>query len=218
MKSSKNKQYLELNGKPILAHTIERFHWIKEIEEIIVVAAENEISFCKKEVIEKYGFTKVKKVVAGGAQRQESVHKGLLESSPSANFIIIHDGARPFIKEEKIKEFIQDLKEEDALIFGVPEKNTIKKIKDSFIINTVPRDNIWEIQTPQGFRREIILKAFEEAKGNYHLYTDDSSMVEKIQVPVKVFHGDYLNIKITAPEDLKLGRAILEIIEEDGSK
>ncbi len=215
MGSAINKQYLELEGKPVLAHTIERFHRIPEIDEIIVVAAEKELDYCKKAVVEKYAFNKVKKVIPGGAQRQDSVYNGLLEASPNCDYVIIHDGARPFIKEEKIKEFIKTLRAENALVMGVPEKNTIKKIKDSFIINTIPREDVWEIQTPQGFSRELIFRAFKEGSGKYHLFTDDSSMVESLQVPVKIFQGDYLNIKITAPEDLKLGNAILSLINEE---
>ncbi len=217
MKTEKNKQYLELGDKPVLAHTIECFHGIPEIVEIIVVAALKEVEYCTNEVTKKYGFKKVKKVISGGSTRQESVYKGLQETSPEVDYVIIHDGARPFIKKELIRDFIQNLSNEAALVMGVPEKNTIKKIKDSFIINTIPREDVWEIQTPQGFRREIITQAFKEAEGKYHLFTDDSSMVEKINVPVKIFRGDYLNIKITAFEDYKLGEKILELIQEDVS-
>lgn len=216
MKAEINKQYLQVAGKPILAHTIEKFHEIGEIEEIIIVAAEDEIDFCRIQVAEKYNFTKVKSIVAGGKTRQESVHNGFKKVSPEIDYVIIHDGVRPFVTVEQIKDFIKELKDVDALVMGVPEKNTIKKIKDSFIIKTIDREDVWEIQTPQGFRREVLGEAFTKVSGNYHLYTDDSSMVEELKLPVKIFQGDYLNIKITVPEDLRLGKAILEMQEEDG--
>ena len=218
MKSEINKQYLLLGDKPVLAHTINKFHDLSEIDEIIIVAAEDEIDFCRSQVVEKYGFKKVKKIVAGGSQRQESVHKGLLEVQKDSDYVIIHDGARPFLKEEDIKNFIIELKKQEALVMAVPEKNTIKKVADSFIIHTISRENVWEIQTPQGFRRDLLDLAFKEAKGKYHLYTDDSSLVEELQVPVKIFMGNYLNIKITAPEDLALGNAILGMFKEEGTK
>lgn len=217
MKSKSNKQYLQLKDRPVLAHTIGLFHEIPEIEEIIVVAAENEVDFCRIQVAEKYGFTKIKKIVPGGLSRQESVYKGFLETCPDSDYIIIHDGARPLLKKEKIKEFIKVLQNEKALVMAVAEKNTIKKVKDLFIIHTINREDVWEIQTPQGFSREVLSQAFIKVDGNYHLYTDDSSMVEELKVPVKIFPGDYLNIKITVPEDLKLGKLILDILEEEGS-
>lgn len=217
MKSQINKQYLQLNGKPILAHTISRFHQIPQIEEIIIVASADEIDYCRFQVVEKYKFTKVTKIVPGGMVRQESVYKGFLETSPDTDYIIVHDGVRPFLKQEQNEEFIKALQNEKALIMGVPEKNTIKKVKNLFIINTIDRENVWEIQTPQAFSRDVLSQAFENAANNYEKYTDDSSMVEEIKVPVKIFPGDYLNIKITVPQDLKLGKAILGILEEEGS-
>lgn len=218
MKADKNKQYLELGGMPVLAHTIGRFHSIAEIEEVIIAAGKDELDFCRIHVAEKYGFTKVKKIVPGGATRQDSVFNALLEVSEDADFVIIHDGARPFLQEKRIRDFISALKDENALVMGVPEKNTLKKIKDSFIVNTIPRENVWEIQTPQGFRRTLILDAFKENMDNLHLFTDDSFLVEKLRIPVKIFQGDNLNIKITTPEDLKLGNAILSLLKEEVPK
>ncbi len=218
MKSKTNKQFLQLQDRPVLAHTIGLFHEIPEIEEIIIVVAEKEVDFCRIQIAEKYGFQKIKKIIPGGSSRQESVYKGFLETSSDSDYIIIHDGARPLLKKEKIEEFIKALQNQEALVMAVPEKNTIKKVKDSFIIHTINREDVWEIQTPQAFSREVLRQAFIKVAGNYHLYTDDSSMVEELKVPVKIFPGDYLNIKITVPEDLKLGKLILDTLEEEGSE
>lgn len=207
-----NKQYLLLKGLPVLAHTLARFDDLPEIEEIIVVAAPGEVSYCREMVVEAYGFKKVKKVVPGGATRQDSVYNGLREVSGDSDYVVIHDGARPFLKKETLRQYFEELSETEALIFAVPEKNTLKRVQNHFVVGSIPREGVWEIQTPQGFNKKLLLKAFEAAKSHLEDFTDDSSIVESQGMKVKVFQGDHLNIKVTTPEDLALGEAILEMI------
>ena len=227
MKADINKQYLMLKGKPLLAHTLEIFHDLPEIFEIIIATREEEIDYCQKHVLDPYDFPKVKKILAGGRTRQESVYQAFKEVSAEADYVIVHDGARPFLSKKLAADFvrellsqvpIQDQTSEDpvGLIMGVPEKNTLKKIdSEGLVVKTVPREDIWEIQTPQAFKQNVLSLSFEANKENFHLFTDDSSLVEAMDLPVKIFMGSYLNLKMTTPEDLLLGERIMELIENE---
>lgn len=219
-----NKQYLLLKEKPLLAHTLEIFHGFPEIFEIIIASREGEIDYCQKKVLDPYDFYKVKKIVAGGKTRQESVYQAFKQVSSEADYVIVHDGARPFLSKKLAADFLASLFSGSGLnlaglIMGVPEKNTLKEVApDGHIIKTVSRENIWKIQTPQAFRREILAQALESGKENFELFTDDASLVEALGFPLKIFMGSYLNLKMTTPEDLDLGERILELIEDENKK
>jgi len=210
MGSDINKQYLELNGKAILAHTIEQFERCHKIDEIIVVTGEDEVDYCTKQIWRKYGFLKIKSIVPGGRRRQDSVYNGLLGVSPKTQIVLIHDGARPLIKEEQIKASIEGAMEVGACVVGVPVKDTIKICdQNQLIVQTPSRDTLWAIQTPQTFQYEKILKAYKEANKNDLQATDDAMMVEALGYPVKMIHGRYDNIKITTPEDLVVAKGMI---------
>ena len=210
MGSTINKQYLELNGKAVLAHTINQFEQCHKIDEIIVVTGEDEVDYCTKQIWIKYGFLKIKSIVPGGKRRQDSVYNGLLGVSPKTQVVLIHDGARPLIKEEQIKASIEGAMEVGACVVGVPVKDTIKICdQNQLIIQTPSRDTLWAVQTPQTFQYDRILKAYEEAIKNDLQATDDAMMVEAIGYPVKMIHGRYDNIKITTPEDLVIARGMI---------
>ena len=227
MQTDINKQYLILKGKPLLAHTLEIFHDFPEIFEIIIASREEEIDYCQKKVLDPYDFYKVKKIVAGGKSRQESVYQAFKQVSSEADYVIVHDGARPFLSKKLAADFLDCLlgktvslsQETAGLIMGVPEKNTLKEVgSDGFILKTVAREKIWEIQTPQAFRREVLAQALEAGKENFEFFTDDASLVEALGFPLKIFRGSYLNLKMTTPEDLDLGERILELIEDENKK
>lgn len=210
MKATKNKQFLLLNNKPILAHTISKFSEIDLIDEIIVVAKKEEITYCKKEVVSKYDFSKVKKIISGGKTRQESVYNGLKEVSLNSDFVLIHDGARPLIRKQTIEKMIRKVANFDAVAVGVFVKDTIKEINDSnFIVRTPKRENLIRIQTPQIFTRKLIITAYKKAFDDNFVGTDSSCLVERLGTNVKFVKGSYENIKITTPEDLNFAEDIL---------
>ncbi|MCT4566524.1 MAG: 2-C-methyl-D-erythritol 4-phosphate cytidylyltransferase [Maledivibacter sp.] len=210
MKAQLNKQYLFLKGRPIIAHTLNAFERSPLIDEIILVINKNDIELCKKNVLKKYRFKKVVKIINGGDQRQESVLNGLSHLNPKSEIVLIHDGARPLVSKEVIKRCIDGAKKFGAVSAGVPIKDTIKIMKeDGFVKFTPKRKDVWITQTPQVFKVEIIKQAHKFAATENFLGTDDAMLVEQIGREVKMVEGDYENIKITTPEDLITAEAIL---------
>ncbi|MBS4536855.1 2-C-methyl-D-erythritol 4-phosphate cytidylyltransferase [Clostridium sp. D2Q-11] len=206
-----NKQYIELKGKAILAWTIERFDNNKYVDEIIIVAKEDEIDFCKENIIKKYKFKKVKDVVAGGNERRDSVFNGLKKVSENTGIVLIHDGARPFVTDEIINDAIKEALQNNAIVVGVPVKDTIKKVKeDNTIVSTPNRKGLWAVQTPQGFSYELILNCYNRGIEEDIEVTDDSMLVEYYGHSVKMIIGSYKNIKITTPEDVIIGEAFIK--------
>ena len=211
MKSKINKQYLLLKDKPILAHTIKAFEENKYVDEIIVTTRSDEREYCKENIVEKYGFKKVEAIVSGSVERQDSVYNGLKSCNKETSVVLIHDGVRPFIKDQEISDIIHETIEKDACVTGVKVKDTIKIIdNDNFIIDTPNRENLWAVHTPQAFSYELILGAHEKCKREEWIVTDDSMLVEKLGIKVKMLEGSYDNIKITSPEDLYVAESILE--------
>ena len=215
MNANKNKMFLELK-KPILAHTIETFEDCVEIGKIILVVNENEI-LAAQEVVKAHGFRKVIKFVNGGAHRQQSSYNGVMAvEAEDDDILIVQDGARPFIRHTTIGASIRDAIEHGASVVAVPAKNTIKTADvDLFVDKTLDRNILWEIQTPQTFKYKIIKEAHERAKQDGFLGTDESVLVERHGVKVKLTQGHYDNIKITTPDDLILAE---HIIRKSGGK
>ncbi len=210
MKSDINKQYIVLCGIPVLARTIAVFEACEQIDEIIVVINEEDIKYCKQEIIDKYNFIKVKALVSGGAERQNSVYKGLCAVDKGCDIVLIHDGARPFVSSDNITDGIRGAISYGACGVGVRLKDTVKiSSQQGFVESTPDRSTLWSIQTPQCFKYDIIIKAHEEAIQNNYIGTDDMVLVEKLGLPVKIIEGEYKNIKITTPEDLIIGESIL---------
>ncbi len=211
MGSKINKQFISIDNKPILAHTIEKFEACSYVDEIIVVAKDEEIEYCKREIVKKYGFNKVSKVVRGGKTRQDSAYNGLLALDEKADIVLIHDGARPFVKNENIVDGIKGVLKYDACVIGVPVKDTIKVVdSDNDVDKTPNRDKIWAAQTPQCFKHTIIMEAYEKAIKDGFVGTDDSMLVERAGYEVKMVMGSYENIKITTPEDLIVAESLLK--------
>lgn len=207
MGTKESKQYLLLEDKPIFIHTLQVFEEHPEIDEIVVVVQEEERERVKA-MIKEAGMSKVKKIVLGGKERQDSVYQGLLVSE--CEWVLVHDAVRPFIESETITEVIQKVKEKDAVVVAVPSKDTIKEVRGNIIVNTPDRKYLWNVQTPQAFRRELLIQANQYAFKENLVVTDDASIVEHYGKDVYLVMGSYQNIKITTPEDFIFARAILE--------
>lgn len=211
MGSKINKQFIAVGGKPILAHTIEKFERSRYIDEIILVAKEEEIEYCRKEIVKKYKFKKVTNIIRGGKERQDSVYNGILALNEKSDIVLVHDGARPFVKLENIEDGIKGVEKYGACVIGVPVTDTIKVVgEDNVISNTPRRDLLWAAQTPQCFFKEILIKGYEKALSDGYLGTDDSSIVERAGYDVKMIMGSYENIKITTPEDIILAESLIK--------
>lgn len=211
MGSKINKQFIAINGKPILAHTIEKFEKCRYIDEIILVAKEEEIEYCRKEIIKKYRFKKVSNVIRGGKERHDSIYNGILALNENTDIVLTHDGARPFVKNKNIEDGIEGVMEYGACIIGVPVTDTIKSVgKDNTIKETPERSLLWAAQTPQCFLKDILIKSYDKAMKDNFLGTDDSSIVERMGYDVRMIMGSYENIKITTPEDIVLAESLLK--------
>jgi 2-C-methyl-D-erythritol 4-phosphate cytidylyltransferase len=203
------KQFLTLGDKPILAHTIEKFESCELIDEIILVVPEDYLSYCSQAIVDKFSFRKIKKIVCGGKERQDSVYLGL-KACPGGTFIVaIHDGVRPFISSEKISESIELCRKNKAVILTVSPKETIKRVADGSVVTTLDRNKLCLVQTPQVFEYELILDAHQKAKEDGFLGTDDSALVERLGHQVTILEGDYQNIKITTAADLAVAERLL---------
>lgn len=211
MGTDQKKQYILLQGKSILAHTLEVFQHCERISEIIIVTNEDEIDYCKNEIVDRFSLNKVVKIVRGGETRQESVTKGLVEVSEKSSHVLIHDGVRPFVSREALERLFGELEVTEGCILGVPVKDTIKIVSSDGCVESTPnRDQLWAIQTPQVFEKDLLIGAYEKANRESFQGTDDASLVENMtEANVRVIMGEYTNIKITTPEDLLLGERIL---------
>ncbi|QOX78043.1 2-C-methyl-D-erythritol 4-phosphate cytidylyltransferase [Trichlorobacter lovleyi] len=212
MGASMNKQYLQLGGIPIVARTLQVFQDSPLISGIILVIPEDEIPYCRREVVEKYQLSKVLHVVPGGSERQHSVLNGLQalqEHAASDDIILIHDGVRPFIDEPILQQSIDLAATGVGALVAVQTKDTIKVVQNGAVISTPERSTLWQAQTPQSFRFEQILAAHHQALQEGFLGTDDCSLLERFNGTVKIVNGSYRNIKITTPEDLVLAEAFL---------
>lgn len=217
MNSAVKKQFLEIKDKPLLYYSLKAFE-DSFIDEVILVASEEDKEYCKKEIIEKYGFQKIKKIVPGGKERYHSVANGVMAAGV-CDYIFIHDGARPFVSQDMLDRLLEEVQHSGACVAGMPVKDTIKIADaDGFIETTPRRDLVWMIQTPQVFTYELIYKAYnlllkEETslveKGIS--ITDDAMVVETLLgEKVKLVEGSYKNIKITTPEDISVAEGFLQ--------
>jgi 2-C-methyl-D-erythritol 4-phosphate cytidylyltransferase len=209
MNMDMNKQFIPLSGMPIVAHTINVFNNTPLINEIIVVVNIDDIEFVNEEIIRKYGFSKVVNVVCGGVERQSSVYNGILQVSTKSSVIAIHDGARPFVTPEIIRNTVEAAIENSSSVCAVKVKDTIKTAStDGFIDQTLSRETLWSIQTPQAFKTNIIIDAHKRAICDNYIGTDDAVLVERLGIKTKIVTGSYNNIKITTSEDLIFAQAI----------
>lgn len=210
MNAGMNKQFMIINNKPLLAHTLAAFHSCKAIGSIILVADKEELQLCKERILDVYGFDKVDKLIPGGSERQQSVCNGIQELEDDCSIVVIHDGARPVLTEGIIERCIEGAEMYGAVSAGMPAKETIKILdKEGFVEYTPERGRVWITQTPQAFKRDIIKRAHEMAIAKGISGTDDAFLVECMGIKVRMIEDSYENIKITTPEDIIIAETIM---------
>jgi 2-C-methyl-D-erythritol 4-phosphate cytidylyltransferase len=204
------KQYLSLAGVPILVHTLREFQRSLFVDEIFLVVSEGDVADVQRDMVERYDLSRIGLVIAGGRERQDSVRNALAHVRDEHGIILVHDGVRPFVTGELIERAVAGAKEFGAVALGVPVRDTVKEADAAGrVVKTVQREGLWLVQTPQAFRKEVILAAYERAAQDGFYGTDDASLVERTGTPVRMIPGDADNIKVTAPEDLKRGERIV---------
>ena len=207
------KQYMLIKSRPLVYYALKAFEE-SAVDEVILVTGEDEIDYCKEYIVDRYHFNKVKKIVPGGWERYASVYFGL-EAIEDADYVLIHDGARPMISAELIQKCIYYVKKYRACVVGMPSKDTVKIVDENdFAVNTPERRFVWCIQTPQVFETALIRHAYfklMENEENEIGITDDAMVVERMEnCAVKLVEGSYENIKITTPEDLILAESLIK--------
>ncbi len=205
-----NKQYRMIGSKPMLSHTIKAFDDNPFVDEIIVIVKEEDIGYCNEIIVEPYGYRKVSHITDGGSERQDSIYKALKKVNRSSDIILIHDGARPFIEDRQINALIKYLDKEKAAAVGIPLKDTVKIIEGDNIVSTPDRKKMRAVQTPQGFDKSLIMQAYEKAEKEGFYGTDDTTLAERLGIPVRIIDGSYKNIKITTEEDMMIANAFIE--------
>ncbi len=212
MQSDIPKQYIKLCEKPILYYSLRAFEE-SFVDEIILVTAKEDILYCQKEIVDAYGLKKVTRIVSGGSERYRSVYQGLLAAA-GADYVYIHDGARPFLSQQILERARACVEQHRACAAGMPVKDTIKIVdEDSFVVQTPARHLVWQVQTPQVFAYAVVRDAYErlQQQENAQPVTDDAMVVERmLRMPVKLFEASYENLKITTPEDLLLAEKLME--------
>lgn len=209
MQTNVNKQFLLLQGMPVIVHTLQVFASCQGVGEIIPVCAGGEEGFFT-DLLVRYNIKKVNRIITGGAERQDSVFNGLQAVAADTDVVLVHDGARPLVDVAVINRVINAAVAGGAAIAAVPVKDTIKTVNAAGIVEeTLDRSRLYQVQTPQGFRYDVLMKAYTRAREIGILGTDDATLVESTGVGVRVVPGNYENIKITTSEDLILAEAFL---------
>ncbi|WP_088006728.1 2-C-methyl-D-erythritol 4-phosphate cytidylyltransferase [Indiicoccus explosivorum] len=216
MKAGKNKLLLELSGKPVFIHTLEVFEQDPACEAVWLAVKQEERDVIESE-IRRLGLKKVAGFADGGTERQDSV-RACLEVIPECEVVLVHDAARPFVSQEVITRLAEAAQEQGAAIAGVRVKDTIKKEKEGFVSETIDRESLWMIQTPQAFRYGLLLEAVKSAAEQGFLGTDEAMLAERIGQRVQIVESSYENIKITTPDDLIHGKAILASRQQEEEK
>lgn len=210
MGSETKKQFLLLDGKEVLARTVDQFEHLSKIKEIILVTGKDNLEDVKA-MVKTYEWKKVISVIAGGKERQDSVKCGLEALSEKTEVVLIHDGVRPFVTQDMIERSINAAQKYGGCVLGVAAKDTIKICnEDGMVLETPKRSTLWHVQTPQAFRKELIVNAYNKAEAEGFLGTDDASVAEFAGERIKVIPGSYQNIKITTKEDLWVAACFLE--------
>lgn len=211
MNSKVHKQYMMLDGCPVIYYALKAFEE-SVVTDIVLVTGAGEVEFCREKIIDKYGITKIAAVVEGGRERYHSVYEGLRAASGS-DYVLIHDGARPFVTTDMIQRSVECVRKHEACVVGMPVKDTIKVVgADGFVQSTPKRSALWQVQTPQTFSYPLICDAYEKAiELEDDAITDDAMVLERMTgKQVKVIEGSYRNIKITTPEDIIVAEAYLK--------
>ena len=204
------KQFLEIQGKPLLHHTLTVFASCKLIDYVVLVMPRTDVDEMGEDWLNKYEI--VREVVVGGEQRQDSVYNGFNSLEEGTDIVVVHDGVRPFTTPQMIIATVEAAQQHGAAITAIPVSDTVKQAADGFVKQTVSRDGLWRVQTPQAFQYGLLQQAFKKAKKDSYYGTDEGSLVEYLGERVKIVPGSELNIKITRKEDLVLGESLLSRI------
>ncbi|MGE5391100.1 MAG: 2-C-methyl-D-erythritol 4-phosphate cytidylyltransferase [Deltaproteobacteria bacterium] len=212
MGSKINKQYLNLNSRPILTYSLNVFEDFKAVDEIVIVAHARDVEYCEKEVVKKYGYRKISRVIAGGEMRQDSVWAGLQCLDKKSEYVAVHDGARPLFTSHLLEDLLEEAREWGAAIPGLAARDTMKMVdRDGFVTMTLDRASVVSIQTPQIFSYPELYQAYASAYEEGYMSTDDAALFEKYIGRVKIVPGEYRNIKITTPEDLVVAASLIDM-------
>ncbi len=204
------KQFLQLSGVPLLIHALRVLESSRTITEIVVVVPEDAVTSCRDELLPQFAFSKVSKVTAGGARRQDSVRNGLQAVDERTTIVVVHDAVRPFVTGAMVEQVVDGARTHGAAIAAIPLHDTVKRAApDGMIETTLDRQRLWSAQTPQAFKVELLREAHRSSRQSGVEATDDAFLVEQIGHHVAIVHGSPDNIKVTRPEDLVMGEAIL---------
>ena len=204
------KQFVNLDGWPILAHSLSKFDQTEAVDQIVVVVPYDQLEYVRKNIIISFGFSKVAAVVAGGDTRQESVYNGFLSMPDDVDLVVIHDGVRPLVRVSTIEAVVEMAGLHGAAISAIKVRDTLKEVNNGVIQTTLDRDHVWQSQTPQAFDRLLLAEALAQARTDNFIGTDEATLVERMGYPVHIVPGAPENVKITMPEDLILARLLLE--------
>ena len=214
MNTKTAKQYLLLDGKPLIYYALRQFQDSK-LQKIVLVVAAGQEDYCREQIVEHYGFTKVCAIVSGGSERYLSVHAGL-KALTGVDYVLIHDGARPCVDQEILKRTMESVEQCQACVVGMPVKDTIKIVDEQQMVQKTPdRRTLWQVQTPQAFSYDLIRGAYDAvvASGEQNV-TDDAQVLElACGKACRLIEGSYRNIKVTTPEDLDIAEIFLKNIE-----
>jgi 2-C-methyl-D-erythritol 4-phosphate cytidylyltransferase len=214
MRSAIPKPFLRIGGREILAHTLDVFEACDAIHEVWIITAPEHRAWCRQAIVSAYGYRKVRGVVAGGATRQESVWRGLQRIEEAVEFVVVHDGVRPFVTPTLVHETLRHAVLDGAAITAVPVKDTLKRVSGAGEVEaTVPRCGLWRIQTPQAFRRTLLWAAFQHAWKHGVVATDEAGLLEAYGQRVRVVPGLESNVKVTSPDDLLICEGLLQARE-----
>lgn len=204
------KQFLTLGGLPLLAHSLRVLETSDTISAVVLAAPQVDLDYCKRDIVGRYGLKKVRQIVAGGAERQDSVRLGLAAVGDDADVVLVHDAVRPFLTAAMIVQVVEAAAKHGAAIVAIPMRDTVKRTgADGLIEETVDRKPLWLAQTPQAFKRALLKEAHAKALQNGFRATDDAQLVEQLGHRVAIVEGSTDNIKVTRPEDLAMGESIL---------
>jgi len=204
------KQFLSIGGQPLIVHSLRSLQASSVIDAIVLAVPQADIAYCQSDIVEAHHFTKVFKVVAGGRERQDSVRHALAVVEDQVEIVVVHDAVRPFLTEQMLEKVVAAARANGAAIIALPMRDTVKQVGAGHVIErTVDRRPLWLAQTPQAFKREWLQEAHRKAEGEGMVSTDDAFLIEWMGRPVMVVEGSGENIKVTRPEDMAIGEAIL---------
>lgn len=212
----KHKLLIQLRGKPVIWWVLKPFENCRDIEGVIIVAP-GELQDKFRQIVDKAEFKKVKQIIPGGPNRQISVHNGITALPPNAEYVIVHDGARPFLSSYLLDKVVTIGKKRDAATLAIPVYDSLKRIKSGKVVENMPREGIWIAQTPQIFKRELLEQAYQQAQKDNFVGTDEVSLVSRLPHPVQIILGSVENLKLTSPQDLAAADLLIRARQQEVS-